>query len=135
MHPAIKYTLGNLVFNTVAYLVFSVIIRVSTRQPYYTAPQQIYFLPIPILGLIITLLRIILAHYYNIPIPACFSLPKVEYGALVCSNLQAHYVLDSDGKPELIPEYEEEEVVNNQRNVLEMSADTSERVASQEEDE
>ena len=135
IHSAVKYILGNLVFNAAAFLVFSVILRVSNGRAYYTAHQRLCFLLIPILGLLVTVLKIILARYCNINLPACFSLPKVEYGALVCSNLQAHYVLDSDGKPELIPEYEEDEVVNNQRNVLEMSADTSERVASQEEDE
>ena len=47
-------------------------------------------------------------------IPACFSLPRVEDGALVCSTPEAHFVLDTNGKPE------NEEKVDNQNEVLEM---------------
>ena len=53
-------------------------------------------------------------------IPACFSLPRVEYGALVCSKPEAHFVLDTDGRPENVLENKEE--VDNQNEVLEMVA-------------
>ena len=42
---------------------------------------------------------------------------SIEYGALVCSNPQAHYVLDADGKPMLVLE----EDVDDQNEVLEMA--------------
>ena len=51
---------------------------------------------------------------------ACFSLPRVEYGALVCSKPEAHFVLDTDGRPEHVLENKEE--VDNQNEVLEMVA-------------
>ena len=140
---AVKYILGNLVFNTAAYFAFSLILPAINGQPthsteHYASHQQIYFLPIPILGLLVTFLKIILSHYYNIPLPTCFSLPRVEYGALVCSDLQAHYILGTNGKLERVLQYEEdeEEEVNKQNEVLVMSevaSDTFERVASQEE--
>ena len=69
-------------------------------------------------------MKIIVAHYCNINLPACFSLPRVEYGALVCSDPQAHFVLDDDGKPVRV--LEEEDKVDNQNEVLEMVAATRE---------
>lgn len=71
------------------------------------------------------LLKVLPTRYCNFTYPACFSLPRVEYGALVCSDPQAHYVLDADGKPELVHEEEEDEV-DNQNEVLEMVSDTVE---------
>ena len=128
IHSVVKYTLANLIFNIAAYLNFSFMLT-SINAPdadQFSWGQQIYFLPIPVLGLLVTCLKIILAHYCNINLPACISLPRVECGAVVCSNLRAHYVLDANGKPEHIPEYDEEEEVNNCNDVLEMSADTKE---------
>ena len=57
----------------------------------------------------------ILAHCCNRPLSCsgqscccnCCNLPKVEYGALVCSDLETAYILDADGKPMLVPQYEE----------------------------
>ena len=120
IHPAFKYTLANLVLNTAAYLVFRIILSVANvgvLQPPWD--QHIYFLPFPILGLLVTILKVILKHYCNYDLFACLSLPRVEYGALVCSSLQAHYVLDADGMPERVIEEEEEEV-DDQNVVLEM---------------
>ena len=123
IHSAIKYTLANLIFSTAAYQVFffTLIGRSSISWD-----QNIYFLPVPIFGLLVTILKIILAHFcnFNLPTFTCFSLPRVENGALVCSDPQAHYILDDDGKPERVPEEEEvEEEVDNQN---ETSADNRE---------
>ena len=53
--------------------------------------------------------------------PTCLSLPRVEYGALLVSfKPEAHFVLDTNGKPENVLENEEE--VDNQNEVLEMVA-------------
>ena len=51
-------------------------------------------------------------------LPACFSLPRVEYGALVCSKPEAHFVLDTDGRQEHVLENEEE--LDNQNEALEL---------------
>ena len=108
IHFTVKYTLANLIFNTAAYLVFFIsLVDLSPGSPYPWA-EHIYFLPVPIFGLLVTILKVILSHYCNINLPACFSLPGVEYGALVCSDPQAHYVLGADGKPEHVLEDEEE---------------------------
>ena len=57
---------------------------------------------------------VLLNHCYNVSLPNCcnnfFNLPKVEHGALVPSDPLSHYVLDADGKPELVPEIEEVEL-------------------------
>ena len=138
-HSAIiKYTLGNVVFNTAAYLVFCFTLDVSDGVPFNLrlsssipkSPSQIYFLPVPILSILLTLLKILPTRFCNFTFPTCFSLPSVEYGALVCSDPQAHYVLDNEGKPEHVLE-DEEEKVDNQDEVLEIVIDP---VASQEEE-
>ena len=92
IHSALKYTLANLIFSTAAYQVFfvSLVLRDSSHIAW---EQHIYFLAVPIFGLLVTILKIILAHYCNINLPACFSLPRVEYGALVCSDPQVSHRL------------------------------------------
>ena len=54
--------------------------------------------------------------------PACISLPGVEYGALVCSKPEAHFVVDTDGRPEHVLENEEEVDNKNEALELEMAA-------------
>ena len=106
-----KYIIANLVFNTVAYVVFLPVVVMT----YWDAEKmQVFFLPIPIISLLLTLLLVILNRYCAVSLPNCctdfFNLPKVEYGALVPSDLLSHYVLNAEGKPELVPEIEEVEL-------------------------
>ena len=105
-----KYILANLVFNTAAYVVF-VPCLVQEWKP---ENLQVFFLPIPIISLLLTLLLVLLNRYCNVSLPNCcnnfFNLPKVEHGALVPSDPLSHYILDADGKPELVPEIEEVEL-------------------------
>merc|ERR1712107_438185 len=131
IHSAVKYTIANLIFNAAANQVFFFCVIF----PHYPLRNVVvpkwdnyaYFLPVPVFGLLVTILKIILARCCNINLPTltCFSLPRVQYGALVCSDPQAHYVLNDDGKPELVHEEEEDEV-DNQNVVLEMVADNVE---------
>jgi len=121
IHSTIKYTLANLIFNTAAYQVFFSII--SPRR--FLSVENIYFLPVPIFGLLVTILKIILNRCnINLPTLTCFSLPRVEYGALVCSDPQGHYVLDADGNPKQV--IEEKDEVDRQNEVLEMVDNTVE---------
>ena len=105
-----KYILANLVFNTAAYVVF-VPCLVQEWKP---ENLQVFFLPIPIISLLLTLLLVLLNRYCNVSLPNCcnnfFNLPKVEHGALVPSDPLSHYVLDAEGKPEIVPEIEEVEL-------------------------
>ena len=61
--------------------------------------SSIPFILVPIIGLILTLCS---------PLHNCcssyFSLPKVEFGALVPSNPYSHYLLNANGKPMFVPE-------------------------------
>ena len=111
-----KYILANLVFNTAVYAVFLSYILwqsygVSRPQ---TGKLQLFFLPIPIISLLLTLLLVILNRYCNVSLPNCcnnfFNLPKVEHGALVPSDPLSHYVLNAEDKPEMVPEIEEIEL-------------------------
>lgn len=108
--PVAKYMLANIVFNTAAYVVFFSVV-VKNRE---TEKLQVFFLPIPIISLLLTLLLVLLNRYCSLSLPNCcsnfFNLPKVEHGALVPSDPLSHYILDADGKPELVPEIAEVEL-------------------------
>ena len=75
--------------------------------------MQLFF-PVPFISLLLTILLVILTRYCNVSLPNCctniFNLPKVEHGALVPSDPLSHYVLDAEGKAELVPEIEEVEL-------------------------
>ena len=68
---------------------------------------------------------IIFSRYYGINLPAFFSLPEVEHRALQPAGTTSWTLMASWS----IFLREEEDVVNNQRDVLEMSADNMEVVA------
>ena len=123
IHCAVKYTLANLISNIAAYQIFLFVLIVLNGPVHFPWDQHIYFIPIPIFGVFVTFLKIILACYYDFTLPACFSIPRVEYGALVCSDPQAHYVLDAQGKPKVVLE-DNEEKVNNQNKVHHTFAST-----------
>ena len=68
-----------------------------------------------LLGLLLTILHVILHCCCNCPLPSCWqstccNLPEVEYGALVCSDLNKPHILDSDGKSKPVLEHEEEDL-------------------------
>ena len=100
-------------------------------RPWHNIP----FILVPILGILLTLISLAfisdcppcfscncscfsLPNYSftcSLPLPSyyysCSSLPKVEYGALVVSKPESHYVLDANnGKPKLVLENEEAEL-------------------------
>ena len=97
-----------------------VLIFVFTIGPYIPWHLQIFLIPVSILGLVFTLP--LLTNYsksilptcaFPCNLPACFSLPGVEYGALVCSDPQVHYVLGTNDKPRRV--LEDEEDVNQKK--------------------
>ena len=109
-HSAAKYNIAlNLLAYPIWYLVFG-IWPGSNVALAHILDTHVYYLPIPIL---LTFSTMILAHCCNRPLlscsgqSCCCNLPKVEYGALVCSDLDTAYVLDADGKPIRVPQYEE----------------------------
>ena len=51
---------------------------------------------------------------------SCSTLPRVEYGALVVSKPQAHFVLGDNGKPKLVPEEEEVKIEETEKQNDEM---------------
>ena len=81
----------------------------------YLPPNNIPFILVPILGLLLTLLSLVLTSTRQTccswPRPnccsTCFTLPRAEHGALLAAFPHAHFVLDADGKPKLVPEDEE----------------------------
>ena len=83
------------------------------RHYLYHARHNIPFILVPILGLLLTLLFLALTSTTrqtccSHPRPnSCFTLPNVEFGALLPSRLHAHYVLDANSRPILVPEEEE----------------------------
>ena len=93
------------------------------------------FLTLPILGLFVTFLKVILNCYcyYTLPTLTCFSLPRVEYGALVCSDPQAHYVLDADGNPAYVVD-DEDEVENQNKEVEVVNPEEAELAISQQDE-
>ena len=69
----------------------------------------------PTLGLLFTILHVILHCCCNRPLPSCWqstccNFPEVEYGALVCSDLNKPHILDADGKPKPVLNHEEEDM-------------------------
>ena len=79
-----------------------------------------------ILGLLLTLLTLALTSTRQTCCSrsncccTCFTLPRVEYGALVVSKPQAHFVLGANGKPELVPEGEEVKIEETEKQNDEM---------------
>ena len=104
-----KYSLANLIFNTVAYTVLFVY---QLGRPF--SYHAIDFIPFPIISLLLTLLLVFLTQCCNVSFPNCcsnfFKLPKVEYGALVPLDPLSHYVLNAESKPEHVLELEEAEL-------------------------
>ena len=108
----------------------------SSRIPYllyyylYNPRANIPFIiQAPTLGPFLSLLSLVfisrsLPSWYHCPLPTCcstcFSLPKVEYGALVPSQNHLDFVLDANHEPKLVPEYEEvklEKVTNEESEI------------------
>ena len=78
--------------------------------------------PLCILGLLLTVLTLDLTSTHLRPncCCTCSTLPRVEYGALLPTSPHNHYVLDANGKPELVLGDEEvtskeTEMVNNEK--------------------
>ena len=95
--------------------------------PVYLGPYLIIGVPIIIPGLLLTLLALAFTSTRQTccsrPPPncccTCFTLPRVEYGALLPSKPYAPFVLDVNGKPKPVPEdekvkTEETEMVANE---------------------
>ena len=72
--------------------------------------DDIPFILVPILGLLLTIFSLALNSNCSCPLPGCFSLPRIEYGVLNPSKPYSHFVLDAKGKPRLVPETEDAEV-------------------------
>ena len=111
--------LTHLSSNAAAYILFHrltfVLVFVFTIGPYTPWHLQIFLIPVSILGLVFTL-PLLTNHSKSIlptcafpcNLPACFSLPGVEYGALVCSDPHVHYILGTYDKPSRVLEDEED---------------------------
>merc|ERR1712037_1048137 len=91
--------------------------------PYYNYP----FILVPILGLLLTLLSLALTSTRQTCCSlrsncccTCFTLPRVEYGALVVAKPRAPFVLGANGKPELVPEGEEVKIEETEKQNDEM---------------
>ena len=106
-----KYTLANLCLNLLAFPIFFILFSVIPKIFATRNPSLSYYLPVPILGLILTFLHVILIRCCKCSLTSsccsCFSLPKAEYGALVCSDLNKPYILDANSNPKPVLEYEE----------------------------
>ena len=138
INSAVKYTLANLVFIGAAHLVFSIaVLFIRGNGVEFWDNYDVYtqFLSVPILGLFVTFLKVILDRYcyYTFPTLTCFSLPRVEYGALVCSDPQAHYVLDADGNPAYVVD-DEDEVENQNKEVEVVNPEEAELAISQQDE-
>ena len=77
---------------------------------------------VPILGLLLTLLSVALTSTRQTSncCSTCFTLPRVEHGALLAAFPHSNFVLDDNGKPKLVPEdeevqIEETEMVDNEK--------------------
>ena len=105
--------LANLCLNIVAYLLFFVLYVLIAPK---NSPLNLsLLLTVPTLGLLLTILHVILHCCCNRPLPSCWqstccNLPEVEFGALVCSDLNKPHILDADGKPKPVLEHEEEDM-------------------------
>ena len=73
---------------------------------FYNPRINFPFILVPLLGPFLTLLSLV-SISKSLPLPACFSLPKVEYGAFLPSQIHSNFVLDANDEPKLVPEYEE----------------------------
>ena len=88
----------------------------------YLGGYQYIGVPLCILGLLLTVLTLDLTSTHLRPncCCTCFTLPREEYGALLPTSPHNHYVLDANGKPELVLGDEEvtskeTEMVNNEK--------------------
>ena len=118
-----KFTLLNLLIATVAIIVYCLSMT-SISPDYltiylYDTDANIPFILLPILGLLLTLLSLLFTSTRQTLCGCrwkvegcctCFTLPRVQYGVLLARLPHSHYVLGDNGKPELVPEYEEVQI-------------------------
>ena len=82
---------------------------------------------VPIIGPFLTLLSLVFFSrkllWCRCNPPTCFTLPKVEYGALVPSQPDLDFVLDANDQPKLVPEYEEVKLEEVQSEESELAND------------
>ena len=74
---------------------------------------------VPLLGHLFTLISIALISkrlQCRLPLPACSSLPRFEFGAFVPSEPHLHFVLGQDDKLCLVPEEESQDDVESMDN-------------------
>ena len=127
-----KFTILNILLNLLAHVVYGISMthiagwdRIYGGIPEYLTVDLIFGGPIAILGLLLTLLSLALTSTRKTCCSlcsncccTCFTLPRVEYGALVVLKPHAHFVLDTKGKPGLPEEeevkIEETEMVDNE---------------------
>jgi hypothetical protein len=112
-----KFTIINLIISLLAQAVYGIslthIAGWDNRRPVYLVVYLVFGVPPTILGLLFTLLTLALTSTRKTCCSrsncccTCFTLPRVEYGALVVSKPQAHFVLGDNGKPKPVPEEEE----------------------------
>ena len=92
----------------------------------YLPYGDIPFILVPILGLLLTLLSLALTSTRQTGCSrsnccsTCFTLPRVEHGALLAAFPHSNFVLDDNGKLKLVPEdeevqIEETEMVDNEK--------------------
>ena len=130
-----KFTILNLIISLLAQAVYGIslthIAGWDERDPRDGTPRYLtsYLyggVPITILGLLFTLLTLALTSTRQTCCSrfncccTCFTLPRVEYGALVVAKPRAPFVLGANGKPELVPEEEEVKIEETEKQNDEM---------------
>ena len=88
--------------------------------PEYLLFYLFFGVPICIFGLLLTPLSLALTSTSPTCFNICYSCSRVEYGALVPSKPHSHYVLDGNGKPSLVPQYEEKKPEEEKREEFEL---------------
>ena len=129
-----KFTILNLIINLLAHSVYGLThiagwdnrtlegLPVKSQElPIYLTVSLYGGVPPTILGLLFTLLSLALTSTRQTCCSrsncccTCFTLPRVEYGALLPSKPHAPFVLDANGKPKLVPEDEEVKSVETEK--------------------
>ena len=144
-----KATVCNLLLSTLGFVIFC--LRYTQIHRYDIS----FFIFILLLGLLFTVLSLVLnsarptccrcnctctcscssrpdsSCSFSCPLPSCcFTLPKPQFGALIPSTPYSHYVLDANGKPELV-EDEESKMVNHEKGIENQDAEMVEAVVIQ----
>merc|ERR1712037_841085 len=131
---SLKFTLLNILLNLIAHVVYGLSMtyiagwdnRYNGNPKYFDVYLVWGGLPSTILGLLFTLLSLAFTSTRQTCCSrsncccTCFTLPRVEFGALLPSKPHAHFVLDANGKPKRVLEDEEVRIEETEKQNDEM---------------